>query len=97
MERQGGAHTTGPTLRRVMHDLNCYQITLRANWISLDFVVVEVITPAVPLSGGFNCAPVLSKMSVLSGDTGSAKLGWFRILKISARNCTLKDSEIFRM
>src|SRR5580704_15256662 len=34
-------------------------------------------------------------MSVLPGVLGTAKLGWFKILKNSARNCTLKDSEIF--
>src|SRR5882757_7343812 len=33
-------------------------------------------------------------MSVLSGVVGGAKLAWFKMLKISARNCTLKFSEI---
>src|SRR5213080_4105249 len=33
-------------------------------------------------------------MSVLSGSTGTAKFGWLNRLKISARNCTLKVSEI---
>src|ERR1700686_4749582 len=33
-------------------------------------------------------------MSVLSGDVGTVKLARFRILKNSARNCTLKLSEI---
>src|ERR1700676_2358381 len=36
-------------------------------------------------------------MSVLSGVTGTEKLAWFRTLKNSARNCTLKFSEILRM
>src|SRR5260370_38875797 len=48
--------------------------------------------PATPVS-----APVPSKMSVLSGVMGGAKLGWLRRLKISARNWTLKFSEILLM
>ena len=50
---------------------------------------MEVSKPATPVG-----APVLSKMSVLPGVCGTAKLGRFKILKISARNCTLKFSEI---
>jgi len=34
-------------------------------------------------------------MSVLSVMTGTAKFAWFRMLKNSARNWTLKFSEIF--
>src|SRR5216684_3770115 len=41
-------------------------------------------------------APVESKISVLSGVTGTEKLAWFSTLKNSARNCTLKFSEILR-
>src|SRR6266404_4389732 len=33
-------------------------------------------------------------MSLLSGTVGGAKLGWFMMLNISTRNCTLKFSEI---
>ena len=54
---------------------------------------MDVNKPAVP-PGGANDAPLESKMSVWSGVTGTAKLAWFRMLKISARNCTLKLSEI---
>src|SRR5258706_4887502 len=53
-------------------------------------VVVEVSRPATPVG-----APVESKISVLSGVTGTEKLARFRTLKNSARNCTLKFSEIF--
>src|ERR1700730_5282579 len=42
-------------------------------------------------------APVSSKISVLSGETGTPKFARLRMLKISARNCTLKLSEILRM
>jgi hypothetical protein len=45
-----------------------YQITFSANWISRAVVVVEVNKPATPVG-----APVESKMSVLSGVTGTAK------------------------
>src|SRR6266478_8877810 len=69
-----------------------YQITLSANWTILALVVVEVINPALSLR-----APVSSKISVSSGFTGSAKFARLRTLKISARNCTLKFSEILRM
>jgi len=63
-------------------------------------VLVDVKTPAEPSNGGrrgFKDFPVESKMSVWSGVTGTAKLAWFRMLKNSARNCTLKLSEIFLM
>src|SRR3984893_12837342 len=66
-----------------------YQMIFSANWISLAVVVVEVSNPATPVG-----APVESKMSVLSGVTGTAKFAWFKMLKISARNCTLNDSDI---
>src|ERR1700730_6260869 len=66
-----------------------YQMIFSANWISLAVVVVEVSNPATPVG-----APVESKMSVLSGVTGTAKFAWFRMLKTSARNCTWKDSDI---
>src|SRR5438445_8401702 len=36
-------------------------------------------------------------MSELSGVVGGAKLAWFIMLKISARNCALKFSEILLM
>jgi len=52
-------------------------------------VVVDFSKPATPVG-----VPVESKMSVLSGVTGTAKLARFSALKISARNCTLKLSEI---
>src|SRR5713226_6654923 len=52
-------------------------------------MVVLDSNPATPVG-----APVPSKMSLLSGVVGGAKLGWFMMLKISARNCTLKFSEI---
>src|ERR1700694_4175202 len=63
---------------------------LSANCISLAVVVVELSKPATPVG-----VPVESKMSVLSGETGTAKFAWFKMLKTSARNCTLKDSDIF--
>lgn len=69
---------------------SAYHAIFSANWISLDVVVVEVNSPAAPVSD-----PVESNMSVLSGVTGGAKFGRFRTLKNSARNCTLKLSEIF--
>jgi hypothetical protein len=67
-----------------------YQANFNANWISLDVVVVEVNNPAAPVAD-----PVESNISVLSGVTGTAKFGRLRTLKNSARNCTLKLSEIF--
>ena len=45
-----------------------HQLSFRPNWISLDVVVVEVNKPALGLG-----APVESKMSVLSGVTGTEK------------------------
>src|ERR1700737_4279452 len=54
-----------------------------------DVVLVEVSKPAAPF-----CPPVESKISVLLGEFGTAKLGRFKILNNSARNCTLKFSEI---
>src|SRR6267143_6075406 len=77
------------TFRRVRF---CYQIILSANWTILALVVVENILPALPLG-----APVSLKISVSSGFMGSAKFARLRALKISARNCTLKFSEILRM
>src|ERR1700739_1862330 len=67
-----------------------------ANCISREGVAVEVKTPAVPKIGGLgsNEFPDESKMSVWSGVTGTAKLARLRMLKNSARNCTLKVSEI---
>jgi hypothetical protein len=59
------------------------------NWISLAVVVVDVSKPATPVG-----APDPSKMSVLSGDTGTAKFEWFKMLKTSALNCTLNVSDI---
>src|ERR1700730_15524165 len=64
-------------------------MSLRANCISLAVVDVEVNKPATPVE-----APLESKMSVLSGVTGKAKFARFKMLKNSARNCTLKLSEI---
>ncbi len=61
-------------------------MSFSANWISLAVVVVVVSLPAM----GFK-APVESKMSVLSGVTGTEKLAWLRILKISVRNWMLKS------
>ena len=55
-------------------------------------VVVEVSKPAAPFG-----VPVESKISVLSGVIGIAKLARFKRLNISALNCTLKDSENLRM
>src|SRR6266404_9848955 len=52
-------------------------------------MVVLVSNPATPVG-----VPSEKKMSVLSGVVGGAKLAWFKMLKISARNCTLKFSEI---
>ena len=75
-----------------MESGSAYQTIFNANWISLDVVVVEVNNPAAPVG-----APVESKISVLSGLTGTAKLVRFKILKNSARNCTLKFSEILVM
>src|SRR3984893_6982364 len=63
---------------------------LSANCISLAVVVVELSKPETPVG-----VPGESKMSVLSGETGTAKFAWFKMLKTSARNCTLKDSDIF--
>jgi hypothetical protein len=51
--------------------------------------MVDVSAPAAEFE-----VPSALKMSVLSGATGTAKLAWFKILKISARNCTWKVSEI---
>ena|ERR1700730_3287200 len=47
-----------------------YQITLSANWICLDDVVVEVSCPALPVA-----FPLESKISVWSGTTGVSKFG----------------------
>jgi hypothetical protein len=47
---------------------------LSANCISLAVVVVEVSKPVIPVG-----APVESKMSVLSGVTGTAKFAWFKM------------------
>src|ERR1700730_7733204 len=67
-------------------------MTLSANWTSLALVTVEVRMPALSLR-----TPDESKISVSSGFTGSPKFARLRTLKISARNCTLKVSEILRM
>src|ERR1700730_6703251 len=67
-----------------------YQASLIANCISRAGVVVEVSLPAIPCKS----APVESKMVTLSGVTGTAKFARFKILKNSARNCTVKFSEI---
>jgi hypothetical protein len=64
-----------------------YQTSFRADWISL--AVVEVSKPA-PGTG----TPVESNIVTLSGVTGTAKFARFRKLKNSARNCTVKSSEI---
>src|SRR5258705_11976579 len=64
-------------------------MNLIANWICRSGIVVLVSKPATPVG-----VPSDKKMSVLSGVVGGAKLAWFKMLKISARNCTLKFSEI---
>src|SRR5215469_4692279 len=65
-------------------------MNLRANCICRSGIVVLTRTPARLLG-----APVPSKMSVLPSPTwGGAKFGWFRMLNISIRNCTLKFSEM---
>src|SRR3984893_17331442 len=66
-----------------------YHISLSANWTCREVVVVEVSKPALPVG-----APVESKICVLSGMMGTEKLLRFKILQDSARNCTLKFSEI---
>src|SRR4029077_17978384 len=78
-----------PALQLAVSKQAGYQMTFSANWISLAVVVVEVSKPAAPVG-----EPVESKMSVLSGVTGTAKFAWFKILKNSALNCTLKFSEM---
>jgi|ERR1700682_1257879 hypothetical protein len=75
---------------RLLGGVGNYQIALTANWIWRDVVVVDLRRPATPVG-----EPEESKMSVLSGETGTAKLAWFRMLKNSARNWMLKFSEIF--
>src|ERR1700739_465618 len=74
------------TASRIAH-----QINFSANWISLPGVAVgPVSTPAVG-----DGLPVPSKMSVRNRAVdGRAKLARFRTSKNSARNCTLKLSEI---
>src|SRR6267378_1447849 len=72
--------------------LDDQKINLIANWICRSGTVVLVSKPATPVG-----APVPSKMSELSGTVGRAKLGWFMMLNISTRNCTLKFSEILLM
>src|SRR5438445_11225435 len=67
-----------------------HQINFTANWICLDGVWVDVMSPA--LATRF---PVESKIFRLS--KGGAKFGWFKMLKNSARNCALKRSEILLM
>src|SRR5260370_24391418 len=67
-------------------------VLFTSNRIPRAVVFVLENDPATPVS-----APVPSKMSVLSGVMGGAKLGWLRRLKISARNWTLKFSEILLM
>src|SRR6266404_1740185 len=69
--------------------LDDQKINLIANWICRSGIVVLVSKPAEPLS-----VPSDKKMSLLSGTVGGAKLGWFMMLNISTRNCTLKFSEI---
>src|SRR5690242_15937488 len=64
-------------------------MNLIANWICRSGIVVLVSRPAPPLN-----VPSDKKISELSGTVGGAKLGWFRMLKISARNCTLKFSDM---
>jgi len=58
----------------------------------LNFAAVVVVLdskPSTPVGD-----PSDRKISVLSGVVGGAKLAWLRMLKISARNCKLKVSEI---
>src|ERR1700737_5352584 len=74
--------------KRFYVDRGPYQISFNANWICLEVVTVEVISPAPSCR-----APVLSKIAVLS--TGGEKLGWLKILKTSTRNCALNFSDIF--
>src|SRR6266446_1708030 len=52
-------------------------------------MVVLESSPATPVG-----VPSEKKMSELAGVVGGAKLGCFNMLKISARNCTLKFSGI---
>src|SRR5207245_11490320 len=74
------------------HQIIDYQIIFTANCTSRAVVVVLDSKPATSLT-----EPVESKISLLSGVVGGAKLAWFIMLKISARNCTLKFSEILLM
>src|SRR5882762_200253 len=70
-----------------------YQINFMANWISLESVVGWVNKPAPP----FTVPPPFNMLVFPSVKLGTLKLWWFKILKNSARNCTLKLSEILLM
>src|ERR1700704_307890 len=95
--RAGIWGTTPPAYLAILDaahpELSAYQINFMANWISLGSVVVWLNKPALPFT-----VPSPFNMFVLpSPKLGTLKLAWFRILKNSARNCTLKLSEILLM
>jgi len=73
-----------------------YQITLIANCTSLALVVVDFNAPACHCQGGSTCTFVIENIRIV-GIYGQRKVCAIRTLKISARNCTLKFSEILRM
>src|SRR5436309_13973322 len=55
--------------------------------------VTAYCSPPPPLSVPFNLK--IWAWPELKNGKGGPKLGWFKMLKNSARNCTLKLSEIF--
>src|SRR5580704_6619135 len=67
--------------------IQCYQISFNPNWICLDGVAVESISPA-PGTG----TPLWSNRALKS--SGGKKLGRLNALKTSTRNCALKLSDI---
>src|SRR5258706_8290637 len=64
-----------------------YQLNLSPNWIRLESVLVEVISPAVA-----GTPPCRSKSTIF----GVSKLAWLRALKNSARNCVFSLSLILK-
>ena len=67
--------------------MNGYQTSFRPNWICRDDVEVEPMTPVFE---------VLMELFASFRKFGAAKLGWFRMLKNSERNCSLSLSIIWK-
>src|SRR5262249_60653709 len=77
--------------------LLAYQTTFSANWICRAGTCVATIWPNCGLRCPFAKIACMAPPPVLALSEGGAKLARFKILNISARNCTLKVSEMCGM